>query len=769
MSAPIKVTRRAFLVGLGLTTGGLALGVRHAWAAEPSGKTVPAAQPAPQGKAGLDPHALVHIDLDGSTTILCHRSEMGQGVRSTIPLLIADELGADASRITVRQAEGDKKYGDQETDGSSSIRGQYEDLRKAGAAARMMLCTAAAKKWGVKPETCTTKNHEVIHEKSKRKLPFAALVADAAKLPVPKPKDITLRPASELVRTTDPNLPLLDGQAIITGNTVYGADVRFPDMLIAVIERPPAIGDKVAKYDAKRALAIPGVKHVIEMPAPKVPYNFQPWGGIAVVADTTWAALKGRAALDITWEPGSHSKVTWESYRNDLLASARAGGKPARNVGDIDAAFGKAAKVVEAEYVVPHLAHMTMEPLAAIVRPVQGRTVEVWAPTQDPQGAREEVAKLFGLDETAVTINVTLLGGGFGRKSKSDFIAEAAHLAKQLGVPVRVQWTREDDIRHGYYNAANAQVLRAALDDKNNITAWHHRTALTPITTTFKEGADTPTPDNLQQGVLDLALAIPNVRAEPCKGTPHVRVGWYRSVYNIFHAFAVGSFIDELAHARGKDPRDTWLDVIGPAKKFSLADLGVAKLSNYGEPLDKHPVDSGRLRNVIERVTDAAKWSDRKGRFLGLAAHRSFVTYTAVVISVVPDPTRVFRIDEAWIAMDPGTVYNRERVHAQMEGSIVMGVSNALYGGITQTNGATDQSNFRDARIARIRDIPKTIHTDLIASTEPPSGVGEPGVPPVGPALANAVFALTGKRIREIPLARTLGVPKPEARNSGRT
>jgi isoquinoline 1-oxidoreductase beta subunit len=424
-----------------------------------------------------------------------------------------------------------------------------------------------------------------------------------------------------------------------------------------------------------------------------------------------------------------------------------------REVGDIDAAFKKAAKVVEAEYVVPHLAHMTMEPMASIVRPLQGRAVEVWAPTQDPQGAREEIAKIFGLAEDKVTINVTLLGGGFGRKSKSDFIAEAAVLAKQLGVPVRVQWTREDDIRHGYFNAANAQQLRAALDDKGNVTAWHHRTALTPIATTFREGADTPSAGDLQQGVLDLALAAPNVRAEPCKATPHVRVGWYRSVYNIFHSFAVGSFIDELAHARGKDPRDTWLDVIGPAKKHSLADLGIAKLSNYGESLDKHPVDAGRLRNVIERVTDLAKWSNRKGRFLGLAAHRSFVTYTAVVISVVPDPTRTFRIDEAWIAMDPGTVYNKERVHAQMEGSIVMGISNALYGGITLTNGAVDQSNFRDARIARNRDIPHKIHTELIVSTEPPSGVGEPGVPPVGPAVANAIFALTGKRIREIPIA----------------
>jgi isoquinoline 1-oxidoreductase beta subunit len=256
--------------------------------------------------------------------------------------------------------------------------------------------------------------------------------------------------------------------------------------------------------------------------------------------------------------------------------------------------------------------------------------------------------------------------------------------------------------------------------------------------------------------VLDLALAAPNVRAEACKATPHARIGWYRSVYNIFHAFAIGSFVDELAHARGKDPRDTWLDVIGPAKKFSLADLGIAKLSNYGETLEKHPVDAGRLRNVIERVTSAANWSNRKGRALGLAAHRSFVSYTAVVISVVPDERHKLRIDEAWISMDPGTIVNHERVHAQLQGSVVMGISNAMYGGVTMKGGATEQSNYRDARIARIGDVPRRIHVDIVSSTEPPSGVGEPGVPPVGPAIANAIFALTGKRIREIPLARSL-------------
>ncbi|HLM71586.1 MAG TPA: molybdopterin cofactor-binding domain-containing protein, partial [Polyangiaceae bacterium] len=355
------------------------------------------------------------------------------------------------------------------------------------------------------------------------------------------------------------------------------------------------------------------------------------------------------------------------------------------------------------------------------------------------------------------TVHVTLLGGGFGRKSKADFVGEAVLLAREAGAPVRVQWTREDDIRHGYYNAVNAQRIRAGLDDRGKVIAWHHRSAFPPIGSTFGP-SDRPGIGDLQQGVLDLAIDVPNIRAEGCPAKSHVRVGWYRSVYNIFHAFAIGSLIDEIAHARGADPRDVLLEIIGPARTLGLADLGVKALRNYGEPLEKHPVDAGRLRRVVERVTEAARWGGRKkdGRAFGLAAHRSFVAYTAVVLAVVPDEQGKVRVDEAWISMDAGTVVNRDRVHAQMEGAVVMGISNAMFGGVTMKGGVTEQSNFRDARIARIGEVPRKIHTDLVPSDGPPCGVGEPGVPPVGPALANAIFALTGRRIREIPLARSL-------------
>jgi isoquinoline 1-oxidoreductase beta subunit len=597
----------------------------------------------------------------------------------------------------------------------------------------------------------------VHHPASKRALDFGALVPAARKLRVPRPEKVLLRPRAEVDAAIGPSPALLDGPAIVDGTAVFGGDVTLPGMLVAVIARPPVVGGTVKSYDDAAALEVPGVKRIVAMPEPKPPWIFQPWGGIAVVAENTWAALRGRAALEIVWDDGEHGSHDSEAFRDELLAAVRAPGTVRREVGDVEAALASAAQVVEAEYLVPHLAHLPMEPPAAIAR-VDGDQVEVWAPTQNPQAARAEVARVLGVDEAKVTVHVTLLGGGFGRKSKPDFVAEAALLAREVGAPVRVQWTRDDDIKHGYYNAVNAQRLAAGLDDAGRVVAWHHRTAFTPIKATFDASADEPGAGDLQQGVLDVVLAVPNLRAETGKAKAHARIGWYRSVYNIFHAFAIGSFVDELAAARKADPRDTWLELIGPARTASLAELGIDKLGNYGHSLDEHPVDAGRLRQVIERVTASARWDQREGRHLGLAAHRSFVAYTAVVISVVPDPVRVFRIDEAWIAMDAGTVVNRERVHAQLEGGLIMGLSNALYGGITMKAGRTQQSNFRDARICRIRDAPRRIHTDLVESDAPPCGVGEPPVPPVGAALANALFALRGERLREIPLAKSLGI-----------
>jgi isoquinoline 1-oxidoreductase beta subunit len=760
---PLLIARRSFLAGLNLAVGGLAVGfvTNQRPTNEPSGGPGPkpkTSSPAEEKSApGLNPNVFVHVAPDGLVTIVCHRSEMGQGIRSSLPVLIADELGADMARVKIVQADGDKVYGDQNTDGSNSVRGIYEDMRRVGATARVMLISAAAKRWKVSPASCEARDHVVVHRDSQRTLGFGELALEAGKQRVPKPSEVQLRPRAEL-RRVGRQLPLLDSPAYVTGTAKFGADILLPGMLTAVIARPPVVGGRVAKYDASRALALPGVKRVIELPAPKPPYMFQSWGGVAVLADNTWAAMRGRAALDITWDHGVNATHDSERFRQELSASVRAPGTVLRNVGDVDSALARAARVLEAEYHVPLLAHVPMEPPVAVARFENG-ACEVWAPTQNPQAARTEAARALALPEEKVQVHVTFLGGGFGRKSKADFVSEAVLLAKEAGVPVRVQWTREDDVQHDYYNTVSTQRLSAGLDEQGKVIAWSHRTAFPPIGTLFG-GGNTPGEGDLQQGVLDLALAVPNVRAEACAANPGVRIGWLRSVYNIFHAFSVNSFIDEIAHARGQDTRDVMLEMFGPPRVMGLRELGVKSLKNYGLPLEEHPVDAGRLRGVIERVTQLSRWSDRKkdGRTLGLAAHRSFLSYTAVVASVVRNPNGKLSVDEAWIVVDAGTVINPDRVRAQMEGSVIFGMSLAFHGAISLKDGAVQQSNFNDFRLVRIGEAPRRIHVDIIPSEGRPGGIGEPGVPPVAPAIANAIFALTGQRVRELPISRTLEV-----------
>lgn len=750
----IRLSRRSVLEGMGLVAAGLGLEVFLP--ARAHAAPMPTSLPAVPTE-GLRANVFVHVAPDGVVTIVCHRSEMGQGVRSSLPVLIADELGADMAHVKVVQGDGDEAYGDQNTDGSSSVRKIFDDLRYAGATARTMLVAVAAKRWKVAPAECEARDHAVFHKGTQRSLRFGELASDAAKLKVPKKQAVTLRPRSEL-KHLGKELPLLDGPDIVTGRAVFGADIVLPGMRTAVIARPPVAGGRVARYDASRTLAVPGVRQVVELPAATKPFLFQPLGGLAVVADHTWAAMKGRAALDVTWEGGDNAVYDSAAYREQLLEVIGRPGKVVRNVGDAEGALAKAAKRVQATYNTPHLAHAPMEPPAAVAK-VENGTCEVWATTQNPQAARSEVAKALGLDPSKVTVHVTLLGGGFGRKSKPDYVVEAALLAKAVGAPVRVQWTREDDVRHDYYHSTSAQRLEAGLDADGKVVAWHQRIAFPPIGSTFSD-ATFAGDGELGQGILDLPLTIPHVRMENCEARAHTRIGWLRSVANIYHAFSVQSFIDELAHERGADPRDMLLEVLGPSRVVTPKDLGVAKVPNYGQSIEEHPVDTARLRRVIERVTGLARWDERKreGRALGLAAHRSFLTYVAVVVAVVKDADERIRVDEAWIVADAGTIVNMERVRAQMEGAVVFGLSLGLYGAITMKDGATVESNFRDYRLARIAETPKRIHVDIIPSDGRPGGVGEPGVPPVAPALANAVFALTGTRVRELPLVKTVKV-----------
>lgn len=744
---PFTISRRDLLRGLGLTAGGLAIGVRLG--------DVDARTPTSSGGA-FSPNPFVYVAPDGTVTIVCHRSEMGQGIRSSMPALLAAELGADPARVVILQADGDEKYGDQNTDGSSSVRGgAFEAIRGAGATARVLLAGAAAARWRVREADVRVHDHAVHHPPTRRTLGFGELVADARKRPLPKPAAVVLRPLAEL-KGIGGELPHVDALDHVTGRGVFGADVRVAGMLTAVIARPPVVGGSVKAVDDVAARAVPGVRAVITLPAlGTAPPMFRPLGGVAVVADHTWAALRGRAALAITWDHGANAGYDSAAYKDALTAAVRAPGRSVRNLGDAEQALAGAARRIEAEYHTPHLVHAPMEPPAAVARFAGGKC-EVWASTQNPQSAQAEVARALGIKPADVTVHVTLLGGGFGRKSKPDYCAEAALLSREAGAPVRVQWTREDEIRHAYYHSCSAQRLEAGLDAAGKVIAWRHRTAFPTIGSTFAPGAEQGSDGELMQGVLDVPLAVPNVRCENGKARAHVRIGWLRSVHNINHAFAIHSFLDEIAAAVGRDPRDVMLEIFGPPRIVKPADAGVAKDPNYGEPLDKHPVDVGRLRTVIERVTERADWTAARarGRALGLAAHRSFASYVAVVVAVVKDRHGKIKVDEAWVSVDAGQLINADRVRAQMEGAVIFGASLALHGAITARAGAIEQTNFRDHPILRMNEAPSAIHVDLVPSTHAPGGVGEPGVPPVAPAIMNAVFALTGTRVRELPLRR---------------
>lgn len=737
------VSRRTFLTALGLSAGGLVIGSGgRVWAATESAKT-------------FDPNVFVHIAPDGVVSIVCHRSEMGQGVRSTLPALIADELGAALSAIRIVQGDGDKKYGDQNTDGSSSVRKRYQDLREAGAAGRFMLCTAAAKRWRVPLASCTAEDGFVIHADSKRRIAFADIVKDAAA--VKPPAKPPLKDRSQHKYIGSESLPLVDGPDIVTGKAVYGADVKLPGLLTAVILHPPVVGGRLTSVDTSATLGVPGVHSVVELPVPTPPYKFQPLGGIAVIAEHTWAALQGRALLKPVWEHGENAAYESNAYREQQLAVVRQPCKVVRKKGAADDVIARSARVVSAEYCMPHLSHAPMEPPSATAWFKGDGTCEVWTCTQNPQQVRADVAAIVGLAEDKVDVHVTLLGGAFGRKSKSDFACEAAFLSKHVGTPVRLQWTREDDIRHDYFHTTDVQRFDAALTADGVIEAWRHRSTWPPIASTFVAGATYGRDNEIGQGLVDYPLHVPNVQVENGESKAHVRIGWMRSVNNIHSGFGINSFIAELAESRGVDPKQQLLEILGPPRIVSMDELGVEKINNYGQSVDEYPVDVARMRAVIERVTAMAKWDARSGdrdRGYGLAFHKSFQCCTAVVAAVKKRANGKIAVDEVWLAADAGLVVNRERAYSQMEGAVLFGMSIAMYSEITFKDGVAEQQNFDGYRLTRIADAPRAIHVDLLRSEERPGGIGEPGVPPVAPAIVNAVAALTGTRVRHLPLSR---------------
>ncbi|MDW7694007.1 molybdopterin cofactor-binding domain-containing protein [Flammeovirgaceae bacterium SG7u.111] len=719
-----NISRRHFVASLGLVGGGLLLGC------DP---TTYSSEASDEPLTYFDPNLFVQLSSDGKVTIVASRSEMGQGVRTSLTATIADEMDADWDLVSVKQAPGDKSYGNQNTDGSRSIRTRFMPMRKMGASARFMLIAAAAKMWKVDASECHTEKHHVIHSSGKKV--FYGDLADKGMV-LDVPEDVKLKDPSEF-NYIGKGLKSIDIHDFVSGKATYGIDVRVPEMKVAAIARCPVTFGSVKSFDKTAALQVTGVEQVIEIPRVETPMGAL--GGIAVIATNTWAAEKGKAALVIEWDEGENKGFTSTEYLEEIYTNIKNTAKVNNEKGDVEQAFKSADQVLERKFTTHLLAHAPMEVPNAVAWVKEDGSCEIWAPSQAPQGARSEVANFLGIGEEKVTVNVTLLGGGFGRKAKHDFVVEAAAVSKAIKAPVQVVWSREDDIQHSYYHSCSAQFLKASLDKAGKVTGWLHQTAFPSIASTFSPGEKYGAKWEVGQGAGNIRYEIENTKSENGAAPAPVRIGWMRSVHHTNHTFASNIFADEIAHKLGKDPLAHRLELIGSDR-----------VENAKNP---YAYNSKRLKNVLEIAAKNAQWGRElpQGHGMGLAVEYCFNSYVASVVEVAVADGKV-KVVKAFMAIDCGLVVNPDTVKAQMEGSAVFGTSIALHGKLTAKDGAIEQSNFHDYKVARTNEAPE-VQVEIVESQAPPGGVGEPGSPITAPAIFNAVFDATNKRFYSFPLS----------------
>ena len=744
-TATQNFSRRDVLKLFGATGGGLALGA--------SGLGWSPMVMAQSAESRLN--LFIAIGEDNKVYLTCHRSEMGQGIRTGIAQVLADELGAEWDNVVVVQGLADKRYGSQNTDGSRSIRKGFDKMREMGAMARTMLEQAAAEKWKVSITEVSTSNNRVSHAKSGKSASFGELAMAASKVKLPDVETLLLKSPKEYTHIGASHA-IVDMQDMLTGKAQYGYDVQVDGMLCASITRPPVFGSEVAKLDDSAARKVAGVVDVIQLSATKGAPMFHPLGGVAVIASNSWSALEGRKALKIEWTDSSNDSHDSQAYLDMLKGRVSQPGKLMRQQGKEVTDWPKES-TISALYSVPYLAHAPMEAPSATAS-VTAAGCEVWASTQTPQSAQQNVAAALGLKEEQVKVNVTLLGGGFGRKSKPDYCVEAALLSKKIGKPVKVCWSREDEIQNGYLHAISAQLYQAKLGTDNMPEAILQRSGFPSIGSTFSEGADYPASWELDLGFVDVPLAVKSLRCEAVKAEAHTRIGWMRSVCNIQHAFGIGSFVDELAVKAKKPSTVMWKELLGDVRQETFANQEF-KYGNYGEDLARHPVDIARYRGVIDAVEQAMEKAGTAGnnQGWGFAVHRSFTAFVATALLVEVSQDKQLKVLKAISAIDAGTVVNPDRVKSQTEGAVMFGLSLAMMGEIDFKEGKVVQSNFHDYPMLRMPQCP-AIQTIVIESDAPPAGVGEPGVPPVAPSLTNAIFAASGMRIRDLPVSKRLKV-----------
>jgi isoquinoline 1-oxidoreductase beta subunit len=712
MNGIVTMSRRDFLKAGAVLGGGLILGVHL------PGGTASGMEPAGEAFA---PNAFIRIGTDDSVTVIVNKSEMGQGVYTALPMIVAEELEVDPSIIRVEAAPvapayNHAEWGIQVTGGSTSVRTEWERLAKAGAAARMMLVAAAAETWKVKPGQCRAEKGFVLHPASGRRLSYGKLAEAAARLT--PPAEVRLKDSRDHTVIGRP-VKRLDTPAKVNGTALFGLDVAIPGMLTAVVARPPVFGARAVKIRHDKAEKVPGVKRVIPIDA-----------GVAVIADSFPAAIKGREALEIQWDEGPLAGLDSDRLHEQYTEMAKRPGAVAARRGDPEAALNQAAKRIDAVYEVPYLAHAPMEPLNCVASVGPDRC-DIWTGTQMQTGDRNAAAKITGLPPEKTTLRTMFLGGGFGRRAVPDshFVREAVQVSKAIGKPVKVVWTRDDDIRGGWYRPAFHNELAAGLDAAGMPVAWRHRIVGQSIAigTPFEGGMVKNGIDETSvEGAADLPYAVPNFLCDYHMAPAGVPVLWWRSVGHSATCFVKESFIDELAHLAGKDPYQY--------RRLLLA---------------KHP----RLVGALDLAAEKAEWGKPLpgGRGRGIAVHESFGSIIAQVAEVSVTDRGGIKVHRVVCAVDCGRIVNPDIIAAQMESGVAFGLSAALYGAITFKNGRVEQSNYGDYPIIRMNEMP-LVETHIIRSGEKPGGIGEPGVPPVAPAVANAVFAVTGARLRTLPM-----------------
>lgn len=729
MNRAVRIDRRSFLKITGTAAGGLLLSVSV-------GRNLLAAEGEAAESALFAPNAFLEIGPDDTVKIWSKNPEIGQGVKTAFPLIIAEELGADWSRVQVVQADYDvDRYGSQGAGGSWGIRGNWKQLREAGATARALLVAAAAAAWGVEPSTCGAENGAVVHRPSGRRLSFGKLAAAAASLPVPQ--QVELRDPREFLLLGRRH-KAVEGKEIITGAVQYGLDVRLPRMLFAAVAKPPVFGARVARIHDTAARSVPGVRHVVRIDPLDNPTQL--WPGVAVIADSTWAALQGRDALKVEWHEGDGKTESTDRLREQFRTLSGTPGKVLRSNGDPAAALAGAKRVVSATYEVPFVAHAAMEPVNCTADVREGRC-DLWGPFQHPRSARSLAARVTGLPETAVFVHMTRMGGGFGRRLMSDFAPEAALLSKAAGVPVQLVWTREDDMRHDFYRPAGYHRLEAGLDAQGTPVAWTHHLVNTSRYD-FRQDSDPPEaselyPDDFPAGI------VSHFRLEYIPAKTRIPTGPFRATLHSANAFAVQCFVDELAHAAGKDPLALRLEMLGEPRELPYG--------QHGGPV----FDTGRLQAVLKLAAEKAGWGSPlpAGRGRGIAGHFTFGSYAAHVVEVSVDESGAVKVHRIVAAVDCGFPVNPAGIEAQVMGGTLDGLGVALFAEITVEGGRTVQKSFGDYPLLRFAEAPP-VEVHIVPSRKDPSGMGEIALPPVAPALANAIFAATGRRLRRLPVRR---------------